>query len=311
MPEKIWNSEASSLFLTEREQKLVDSLSEEHKETLRHLLSPNLTSKKKQIVGIRSEDLLYFLECVQRGYIPVSQDFTLRGKIENDCPVYHLSINPDSEKLAAEHSEYLEEFSTEESFEELAEHNVRLYGHAGIPAGIYRNIFPAIKDMDAFYGDLAERYHHTIFPNQETISAEEIANKTSRALLLEELMEEVTGTLLARKISPFSEYILKTGVSVKASSVIIVLAKHIDAAKMNLGEYSVLLNNLRERTGICVAFNNDTLEKFKVETRELYIDSGNELIIRIPDGKLPISCVQGFETMGNFEDELLESLGVE
>jgi hypothetical protein len=40
------------------------------------------------------------------------------------------------------------------------------------------------------------------------------------------------------------------------------------------------------------------------------IEDVDEMVIRVPNGKLSLETVWGFETMGDFEDEVLNNLVV-
>jgi hypothetical protein len=66
---------------------------------------------------------------------------------------------------------------------------------------------------------------------------------------------------------------------------------------------------LDSRGGISLAFNESPFEKYQRVSKT--DDEGyDEFVFDVPSGKLDLVAILGFETLGDFEDSLLEKMSL-
>lgn len=158
--------------LTPKERELLDSLTRDEAGFIVEKCKVNLLRNPgpREVVGIRSEDFIYFMEAVKRGYFivsPVGDAVRSREKLEEakyGHPVFYLSTNN------AYRTDNRESFSADLS------QNDRNYGQRScIASAVQRNIAPCIaprmwrqidKDFDHEGAHVArETFFNEIYEN--------------------------------------------------------------------------------------------------------------------------------------------------
>ncbi len=289
--------QSSDIGLTRREEKILESLTPENIETLRRLRSDNLTLHKREIVGVRSEDIMYFLQCIQKGYIPVEPVEVMSYKA-TEKPYFYVTPNPDSTAIH-ERPELLKALKGVHSFEDTIRHNSSLYGTIGVRAAIFHNIFPLVKDPKGLL-----RSWSKIQPFRPS---QEVENETTRMIWLETYLKYVVDEILEAQRNKSKLRFHQPSRLPKLS----LLGDHIppkyaDAVLASLTQFT-------SRGGMSLAFNRSLLKYAGSGDRrdDKGVHTIDEVTFEIPSKKLELDAVLGFEPLGEFEDKVLERLGIE
>lgn len=70
----------------------------------------------------------------------------------------------------------------------------------------------------------------------------------------------------------------------------------------------IFMKTLPSRGSIVIGFKPSIIDQYKVDLNQSH--ASNELPINIPGGKLSLEHISGFESLGDFEDRVLERLGI-
>lgn len=271
-------------YISEKEHAIIDSLSEPEKELAQQLHKPNLSKYKDQIVGMRSEDLYYFLSCIKQGYIP-----TAPGHVRDREPsgrMFFLTPNPENAALKERVPEYPEGLEYTK-FNEMAQHNNETYGYIGAAQGIYRDLMEAglVEDPDA----VAIEYMKIVDPS---INFEDTGH------VRESFWLGLANDFKTNKLIDFNP-------SNRGSVAIYCLGKHIAPESQNAALQ--IIQDVKKRQSIFIAFNDKILD-YQLSSDSNDVNAPNELVAKVPDGKIPMDAVLGFETQGDYEDEIMERL---
>ena len=125
--------------LSESEQQILDSVTSQGKKRLK-TWKKDLAKERADIIGIRSEDPFFLLECLHRGEIPTTGHIMMdKGHPKN--PDFFLTRNPESTYL---HQRHLHRPTREKTFAEVAAGNVESYDYIGMMQSIYRDLIPFV-----------------------------------------------------------------------------------------------------------------------------------------------------------------------
>ncbi len=277
--------------LPEAENAILNQITPADKEKLRAWRKANLTKERGNIVAIRSEDLLYFLECVHRGYIPVGQG-PIRGKIFGGPNDFFVTPNPESRYLKDSARNLLDR-NYSGDFSRAVNSNLNIYSDIGRIQAMHRNILTPYNITEEELEELNRKFFHKTFPALE--------GGTSTEDYLAELAKETETMAEADncfKLLNKKPALFFLGELLRAKGV-----KNLDSLA------KLLFNmNLKDRGSIFLAFNEKLVRNYEATTDR--VDVGGEFVVNVPDGKLSLDTIYGFETLGDFEDEILEQLGV-
>jgi hypothetical protein len=284
--------------LSTDEREFIQSLDQA---TIRKALSfrkDNLTKAKATIVAVRSEDLLFFLECIRNGYIPTAPlntdtDHAHLGimakhgedKGEN---YYFLAPNPDSLALqtAVNNQEpWIQPLRLSGNFQNNILDNHRAYGAIAKKQAIRRKLLALNIGPQEIITAVLEQE-----PDNEHI------DHLEQGRVLTTFWEDFYNR--ATDPDPY-----EMGYSLKP-----LLAKLFLSKGQKPEDVTTFFDQLENRGGILIAFNDRILTQhhLSVDTEDT---SGVDLCVQIPDpGHLGLDVILGFEALGAFEDDLLDLL---
>lgn len=276
-------------ILFEPERRILASLSEADIRRVRALRSENLTKERHRILGVRSEDLFYFLQCVQQGFIPVAVH-ELRGK-SGDSHLY-LAPNPESRYLREQEPDA---FNPGSSFKRMVEMNVGTYGDIAKAQALYRSVVARIPDREAFNRDVC-RYTYRHYASLYYESPEQMGIEMAGEDYYNDLLASFSESRPAYKDDELDE------------AQAILYRALPELATTLKPSFEAVLRSLPRRSGILVGFSEEIARRY-VEDRKA--EDADDLAYHIPDGRLPLEHVVGFEPLGEYEDDALAGLGIE
>ena len=276
--------------LLDSERAILDMLTEADRDFLRSHYSNNLNRDKRIIAGVRSEDLLFFLECVHKGYIPVGQG-GIRTKSKS-AEYFFLTPNPELPALSAD----ILANCYEKTFRDIVRANLQDYSIIGIQQGIYRIFKEQMKTPEFVEAITLALDRYMPLPEMfESDLSEEALERNRLETWLKAIALEISDGIDIKLNSHRLPYLY--GVS-----------KLVPQEKLHiLGPY---FKSLKDRGGICVAFKPDIFKKYEPTAEKNIIHSQDEVAIAVPGGKIPIDLVHGFEALGNFEGQVLLRLEI-
>jgi hypothetical protein len=259
--------------LTQVEQQVLDSLTEKDVELVKRLRLGNLTKEKARIVGVRSEDLLFLLESIQRGFIP--------AEIETDPGKYYVAANPESTFILANQPEAIES-SHSKTFGDLTRREIEFAGTFDVVQhAVERNLLSGGSAKEKLLKELRHFYRGLKYNADE--------------LNLKEFYRDVAEDLTVNPgVLRFHS---------RSRPALALLSRHIEEA-LPPDAARNFLQSLTIRKGVVLAFN----EKLLANYRFLHADHA-DMVIHIPTGKVGLDTLLGFETLGDFEDSVLEKIG--
>lgn len=261
----------TSAFLTDAEVKIVRSLTPEHVETIKRWNRDNLAKEKTNVVGVRSEDLFFLLECIQKGSIPVETETTLNR--------YFIAGNPQSSFLTQHRPDALETI-TNTTFADTADENIRLKApYIVIKRTLERNLLSQEKIRESLLEDLHRFYHEQRYTDDELYLRE----------FYFDLAQEVTRNPNVLSFSSPTRPALR------------LLARYAQAV-FPPETARLFLSSLANRRGVLMGFNDGIFQKYK------FMGGDHEdMVFEVPE-RLGLETVIGFEPLGEFEDSVLDRL---
>jgi hypothetical protein len=222
---------------------------------------------------------------MHKGYIPVGKSPIRQKRTEEG--VFFLSVNPESEEIKQNNPGLITP-DTDRSFREVVHLNSELYAHIAKIKAVYRNlIVPYIPTEDL--NKLAREYLC-----QYSIDYE------SKDFLEAYFYEMARNELDKIKKDVFTKR--------QGKPALFALGKYLKNKGINTEPLAEFLSKIGNRGSICIGFSNNLLKQYTVDLE--VIEDVDEMVIRVPNGKLSLETVWGFETMGDFEDEVLNNLVV-
>ena len=279
------NESPEEIVVTARENAILNTLTPEDVAKVRELKQENLTVQSKDIVGVRVEDLFYFLEAVHNGYLPVG-GADIRRK-EGESHIF-LTPNPMCDYLKQERQDlYGGIRDTEKTFLDVTKETIRNYGAVARSQGVYRNLWDKVLDKDDLIKESVQRYS---LGDEKTTDAEEFFD------------------LIAEEIKKKKSFIDCEKPRYKMAYL---LNEHLDPS-VPRADVTKLLRSLANRSGIVIAFNKKLLEAGDATTTDQKILDlpGSELAVGVPSGRIPLDAMLGYEALGHFEDEIERKIGV-
>lgn len=263
--------------ISQQEQAIITQITDADRARLQDLQKTNLSKDKARIVGIRSEDIFFFLQCVHQGYIPAGQ-----SKLMAKNEAFYLTANPESAYIQAHPDAALFFFPDDNKFINVSTSNADMYGSIGIRQGLHRNIMPFVNTVEFLH-------QATGYTDPETASLE---------------WERVYGELVNE---------ISAGIRSEADRVlpkhVRLLFQHLLSNSPDRKQLVKFVSRLKNRGSITMAFNEEMFQNYTAlppEQADGFMNA--ELAFEVPNGKIPLDCVLGFETLGDFEDEILEGL---
>lgn len=263
--------------LFQREKAIIDRITPQNRKLLLSLRRDNLVKERAHIVGVRSEDLIHFLECLERGYIPVGGE-GIRGKAETLDHLY-ITSNPESQYLQTYEPDLIEEQDRGLHFKDFTLKNIRLYSEVAAIQAFRREIISDLDESELVEKELAR------------IRARENGN-----VMIGEAREEF--------YKDFSKYI-RGGAKEQSMKDLQVALK---SKPEILERYKDLVPLLPSRGGIILAFSDKLTKQYKGTVDRRVIHDDSEIAFPVPSGKLSLDVIYGFEPLGDFEDAILEQL---
>lgn len=273
--------ESGMLEVLPAEQRVLESLTPQDVEIVRRLKRENILREKEHVVGIRSEDLIHFLECVHLGYIPIGSGGFRERRTENGY--LFVTTNSESSLLRTQHPDLIPERLREELFRVTAQTNVNVYAQTAMIQAVRREIMPYVDEPA-----LVEQKRLRLQRDQDEPVLESVAR--------EELYRDIV-----LDIEDQSSYTPAT------RSLMALLRGKPEI----LSRCRRLYDTAEKRGGILLAFGDELVRRFSGTTDPRLVHDTKETIYAIPDGRLPLATLQGFEPLGEFEDGVLELLGIE
>lgn len=277
--------------ITKHEEDILEKLTPETIEKIRFLKTDNLYSKAKKIVAIRSEDILYLIQSIERGYFSTSPS-PLRGKIldgaleGSDPAALYATPNPESQLLRDTFADFEISRST---LKKIIHDNLRSYSEIAIVQAIYRNVWMYIKDQEKMKKEIGKLYELGVEQDWENFFTH--------------LVHEIVRGEIAQDTRSFVSFLLA----------------HLDVSKIDKGNYRSFVKTLPQRGGVVLGIDEEALKKFKTIHSGHKTSAGfpvlegfgDEVAFVTPDQKFPTDLIVGFEVLGNFEDEILDHLGID
>jgi hypothetical protein len=271
-PEKQEAREVSPHNLTEAERRIVDSLTPEDIELVRKLSTNNLTKERRKIVGARTEDIFSLLESVHKGFLPV--------ELETDRDEYFVEANPESTFLNQNKPEALEKNESKGfgDFRYVANLNTP---SAAVKHAVELNLLSHKGARERLVKELRDFYRDQEFDSDE--------------FNLKEFYRDVAYDLTINPdVLQFNS---------RSRPALSLLARAVQNA-LSPDEARNFLQSLTARKGVLLAFNEELLRKYR------FLKSGHHgvMVLEVPSGKVDLDTVLGFETLGDFEDSVLEKI---
>jgi len=281
--------------ITSEEEAFLKTLTPADIEKVRQLKIDNLFKERVRVIAVRSEDLIYLLRCIKEGYIP-TKSFHLTGKYteEESDQFLYATYNPDSDYIKEHESELVAHVSSR-GFESTAKDvflgNLRLYAKIAKKQAIWRNLMPLVKDRAAMEKDLVKL---GIADSYGQVEWEDFFDDLIRHGGGRGMTDQDCGWSTFR--NPFN-----------------FLFSHLKEGTYDKEDMRAFMNTLEERGGVMIGLDNRTAEDYEYisDARDTRVHGFDEIVFKIPDGKLPLDMLVGFEVLGEFEDDVLERLGIE
>lgn len=277
--------------LTEEELEVLRQLNSKDIGRLTTLYTKNLLLKKDEIVAVRSEDLIYFLKCIHDGYLPVGTGPIMNKGSANIGENFFVTPNPDHVDIK-QNPESFPALSA--SLRGAISSNYEMYGFIATKNALYRNFISKEISNEEF--DNLSCQYGVKYGLEDTDEFKDVPLSLLRENFLGKLSEEIQefengNSVLGQNRTPaffiLSQYMLSNGVDSNA-----LIQK---------------LNKFKNRGSIVIAFNNKILKYDTIPDGRHCID---EAIFSIPEGRVDLDMILGFETMGEFEDDIIELLGI-
>ncbi len=259
------------------EKAVLDSLTEGDISRIREWKKESLTRERSAIVGVRSEDLVYFLECIHRGYIPVGgEGFRMKGDSKK---YFFINTNPESSFLREKEPSLIEPEMKQASFKKIALGNVSLYSRVAIIQTIRREVMPFLDE------------------------AQLLKQEAKR-------LGDEPGALHPEVLEEFYDDLVDEIQKERSSMAYRDFQKALRNNKKAFEIYKELVPTFDERGGIILAFSEELCKKYKGTNKAPITHTNGEIAFSVPDGKLSLDVLYGFEALGAYEDKMLEALNV-
>jgi len=297
-------------MISSLEKRILDSLSPKTVDFVRSLSRKNLGAEKEHIVGVRNEDLIYFLSCVEQGWMPIKEHL-FRSKSSESTHYLFLSANPDSTLLQREVPAYITELrrylSDEDggaTFSGACLKSSRLYDDIGKIQAIYRQL----RELGTDIRKLLKKYRsHYDFRFRE---------KGDSETTLPELGEEFFSRLAE---SFFDNGEIQSRISrdenifsfPRRFRELFLLRQHVNSSVSNK-QLIEIFQGFSDRGSILVGFSDHLLKHYTWGTDHPFAHMATEIGVHVPSKRLSLdaSVLVGFEPLGTHEDGVLKYLGV-
>jgi hypothetical protein len=270
--------------ISEKEHQIISDLSRGQIAQVKSLHLDNLNLKKSEIIGVRCEDIFYFLQCIRQGFISC-----LSGELMFKPSDFCVAVNPESDKIR---SLPIQENIKSVSFKEAIVDTIEDYGGISAKQYIYRNIISMIDGQENFWKEM-DRVLEAKFGRQYLEKDEDEDHECDMAMVKEIYFAEIV-----KEIKNINTIYIQTQ-SIPKTKFPLLWALN-EKVQINLSD----LLRTRERKGIIIGFNAKLLDNSKLDKEGCM----NELSLFIEDGRVKLEAIVGFEALGDFEDKVLEMI---
>lgn len=259
------------IYLTEKEQQIIDSINPPQREALQRLNVTCLSKYKFKIVGVRCEDLFFFLDCLNKGKMPVGG---YRKGYRYKCKE-GLYLTPNLECLR------LREIENEEvktvirltgNFSKATTANVGVYSDVALLGPLHREVRPLIIGEPEL---MDESVGHPRDP----------------------LQVEQFYYALVQEIAEGAEFGYKNRFPRHYA-----LGQHLRPQDRDF--ITQLFNRIKCRSGIIIGFNEQLIERYGFPAA----GDGDDIMFSVPNGYVDLDTILGFETLGDYEEEVVEDI---
>lgn len=299
-------------MISSLEKRILDSLSQKTINLVRSLCRQNLSAEKEHIVGVRNEDLIYFLSCLEQGWMPVGEHF-FRSKGSTSKPYLFLSANPDSTLLQRKVPDYITElrryFSDEAggaTFSGACLRSSRLYDDIGKIQAVYRYLQEKrvdVKKLLQSYRPGYTSWRGVFADNPSDITRADLGEHFFDRLIESFFDDEHVQNMIKKGDTIF--------VYPRRHLELYLLRQHVSSSVSNK-QLVADLQGFSDRGSILVGFSDHLLERYRWGTTYPFTHVDTEIGIHVPNKKLSLdaSVLVGFEPLGTHEDGVLNYLGV-
>lgn len=274
------------------------------KSELKGLFANDIRSHQSDIISVRSEDLLTFLDYKTRGVIPIYND---NESIQNKSEGYFFTTGNFEHKYFTQHPELHPKVRmpkyADVKFMNVVQHNINIYPEvAAFTAAFVRNVLPVLKpdwknlgrqlllDIDEHSEVFREDYSPSLIAEQ---LIEQFKNQ-SKYTYKGKFMTEEQFQQLRREPTTFEQLTM-------------LIKEGVDKRKV----FEFLEEVSKTRSGIMVGFNEHILQGEIITEANGQTDGKYEIMIKPPNNQIDISnSVVAIESLGEYEDNVLEQLGL-
>jgi hypothetical protein len=256
-------------FITDKERAIMKRLGPNDIALLGRLNLPSLTSKKKDIVGIRCEDIFSFMQFVKDGSYPVAGD----GSRTKTTRGLYLIPNPESEDVKTTGNEAVNGLQNfYRTFSSAAYRTDTLYSDIARIGPISRELRPRIKDEQKMVKEYLG----------ENFKGESVEN------FYRDLLMEVD------RSKPSFDYKNRL-------RALYHLGKNLDE---NGREIALdIFNKTGDRGAIMIGFDKKLITRYGAPGMSI---EGADICFPVKEGGVALDSVVGYEALGDFEDEVLD-----
>ncbi len=270
-PEQQDHNRPPSEFLTHAEKKLLESLTHSDIQTAKRLHNENLTRRSSEVVGVRTEDLLFLLAGIHQGFLPVER--------ETEPNWFFVETNPDSTFVRQYKPEALDNSKSKRFGDFRDAGNLQTPSQA-VKHAVELNLLSRKTLREMLLKDVRNFYREEGFNSDE--------------LNLKEFYDDVADDLTRNpNVLRFHS---------RSRPALDLLARCVERA-FSPYQAEDFLRSLSVRKGVLLAFNQKILEKYQM----VKTDHG-DMVLHVPSGQVELETLLGFESLGDFEDMLLERL---
>lgn len=270
----------TKIGITTKEMNIIESLTLSQINVFKGEILENMNNVKKDVVGVRSEDLFFLLSCIQQNKLMMSGS-RLMSKEKG-----HFYLTPNPESLAIQNQPQVLSGIQIKNFHETVEHNLRRhkYNRIALASAIYLNFVSNLSDQT-----------QSMFEREIPQESSDIGICWENFFSgVEQEIEKAKKEKLGNPLKMPNRY-----------PFLSVLSKHIDESILD--KSWDFLKNLGCRGGVLLGFNEKVFENNQLFSRHASIhDEGYEVVVSIPSNQVEIDCLVGFEPLGVFEEKVIE-----
>lgn len=268
--------EDGEIALSPSEERLLLQVTSEQGALLSAKCVDDMRDHADDIVVTRSDDIFWLLHCVKLGYFPVGKG--LRSKTGENT--FYTHPNPESQALL-ENPDLARALSTQKlTFKKMLQENSTTYAESGVFLSTLQSCLAPEVDIYTLGQDF-----HLYIQDDSPIATHET--------LLVGLM------IMLRRVSKGKD------LNENERAVLRFMESRLGLDRQLLLSF---YKALEPRRGVVLGFNKNLL-RFPVYGPGSKYDEGDiDIVFEVPDGQIPLECLEKFTCLGSFEDEVLSRL---